>query len=133
MRGDLASAHPILVRPPKKKEDTSITKYIHIHMYIYNIQEKCLLYLHWYVLDLEVYVLNADTEIGDLHFPHSYDSDSTIHLSEATIKQYSRNGTSCHSFSYYIHGIWQTTLRTCMTVMQKAWLELKTSNPATCH
>lgn len=55
------------------------------------------------MLDLEVYVLNADTEIGDLHFPHSYDSDSTIHLSEATIKQYNRNGKSSHSCMTRIH------------------------------
>lgn len=61
--------------------------------------------LHLCVLDLEVYVLNADTEIGDLHFPHSYDSDSTIHLSEATIKQYSRNGNSSHSVLLYTYGI----------------------------
>ncbi|XP_047659150.1 adhesion G protein-coupled receptor L1-like isoform X4 [Tachysurus fulvidraco] len=52
-------------------------------------------------IDLEVYVLNADTEIGDLHFPHSYDSDSTIHLSAATIKQYSRNGQVKVVFALY--------------------------------
>lgn len=77
--------------------------------------------MYLYVLDLEVYVLNADTEIGDLHFPHSYDSDSTIHLSEATIKQYSRNGKSSRSFLCYVCGIWQTTLGTCMTDIQKTW------------
>ncbi|XP_048104925.1 adhesion G protein-coupled receptor L1-like [Alosa alosa] len=43
-------------------------------------------------VDLEVYVLNPETDVQDLSFPHSYDSDSTIHLSSSTIKQYSRNG-----------------------------------------
>ncbi|XP_042560812.1 adhesion G protein-coupled receptor L1-like [Clupea harengus] len=43
-------------------------------------------------VDLEVYVLNTEADVQDLSFPHSYDSDSTIHLSSSTIKQYSRNG-----------------------------------------
>ncbi|XP_063060319.1 adhesion G protein-coupled receptor L1-like [Engraulis encrasicolus] len=43
-------------------------------------------------VDLEVYVLNTEVDLQDLSFPDSYDSDSTIHLSSSTIKQYSRNG-----------------------------------------
>lgn len=46
------------------------------------------------VSDLEVYVLNTEMELKDLSFPNSYDSDSTIHVSSSTIKQYSRNGQS---------------------------------------
>uniref|UniRef100_A0A4W4HK15 Adhesion G protein-coupled receptor L1a n=1 Tax=Electrophorus electricus TaxID=8005 RepID=A0A4W4HK15_ELEEL len=52
-------------------------------------------------VDLEVYVLNTETEVKDLFFPHSYDSDSTIHLSTATIKQYSRNGQVKVVFALY--------------------------------
>uniref|UniRef100_A0AAR2IVT7 Adhesion G protein-coupled receptor L1a n=1 Tax=Pygocentrus nattereri TaxID=42514 RepID=A0AAR2IVT7_PYGNA len=52
-------------------------------------------------VDLEVYVLNTEMGIRDLHFPHSYDSDSTIHLSPATIKQYSRNGQVKVVFALY--------------------------------
>lgn len=44
------------------------------------------------VSDLEVYVLNTEMELKDLSFPNTYDSDSTIHVSSSTIKQYSRNG-----------------------------------------
>lgn len=77
-----------------------------------------------YVLDLEVYVLNADTEIGDLHFPHSYDSDSTIHLSEATIKQYSRNGKPSDSFLRCIYHIWQMTLCRAITEVKGHYIYL---------
>ncbi|XP_062866466.1 adhesion G protein-coupled receptor L1-like isoform X2 [Trichomycterus rosablanca] len=52
-------------------------------------------------IDLEVYVLNTEMEVRDLFFPHSYDSDSTIHLSAATIKQYSRNGQVKVVFALY--------------------------------
>ncbi|XP_030635626.1 adhesion G protein-coupled receptor L1 [Chanos chanos] len=52
-------------------------------------------------VDLEVYVLNTEMDVQDLSFPHSYDSDSTIHLSAATIKQYSRNGQVKVVFALY--------------------------------
>lgn len=42
--------------------------------------------------DLEVHVLNTEMDLQDLSFPQNYASDSTIHLSASTIKQYSRNG-----------------------------------------
>lgn len=42
--------------------------------------------------DLEVHVLNTETDLQDLSFPQNYASDSTIQLSASTIKQYSRNG-----------------------------------------
>lgn len=64
------------------------------------------------VIDLEVYVLNTEMEVRDLHFPHSYDSDSTIHLSAATIKQYSRNG-QCPAVRSppTVPSSWTTTIR----------------------
>uniref|UniRef100_A0AAQ6IP52 Adhesion G protein-coupled receptor L1a n=1 Tax=Anabas testudineus TaxID=64144 RepID=A0AAQ6IP52_ANATE len=43
-------------------------------------------------IDLEVHVLNTEMDLQDLSFPQNYASDSTIHLSASTIKQYSRNG-----------------------------------------
>uniref|UniRef100_A0A8B9H6N9 Adhesion G protein-coupled receptor L1 n=1 Tax=Astyanax mexicanus TaxID=7994 RepID=A0A8B9H6N9_ASTMX len=52
-------------------------------------------------VDLEVYVLNTEMDIRDLFFPHSYDSDSTIQLPSATIKQYSRNGQVKVVFALY--------------------------------
>ncbi|XP_051982801.1 adhesion G protein-coupled receptor L1-like isoform X1 [Xyrauchen texanus] len=52
-------------------------------------------------VDLEVYVLNTEMELKDLSFPNSYDSDSTIHLSSSTIKQYSRNGQVRVVFTLY--------------------------------
>uniref|UniRef100_A0AAQ6IDX3 Adhesion G protein-coupled receptor L1a n=1 Tax=Anabas testudineus TaxID=64144 RepID=A0AAQ6IDX3_ANATE len=42
--------------------------------------------------NLEVHVLNTEMDLQDLSFPQNYASDSTIHLSASTIKQYSRNG-----------------------------------------
>uniref|UniRef100_A0A8C1U1M8 Adhesion G protein-coupled receptor L1 n=1 Tax=Cyprinus carpio TaxID=7962 RepID=A0A8C1U1M8_CYPCA len=52
-------------------------------------------------VDLEVYVLNTEMELKDLSFPNSYDSDSTIHVSASTIKQYSRNGQVKVVFTLY--------------------------------
>ncbi|XP_045565863.1 adhesion G protein-coupled receptor L1 isoform X5 [Salmo salar] len=43
-------------------------------------------------VDLEVYVLNTEADLQDLTFPHSYDSDSVLQLSTATLQQYSSNG-----------------------------------------
>uniref|UniRef100_A0A672PJY3 Adhesion G protein-coupled receptor L1 n=1 Tax=Sinocyclocheilus grahami TaxID=75366 RepID=A0A672PJY3_SINGR len=42
--------------------------------------------------DLEVRVLNTETESQDLSFPQNGPSDSSIQLSASTFKQYSRNG-----------------------------------------
>ncbi len=44
--------------------------------------------------DLEVRVLNTETESQDLSFPQNGPSDSSIQLSASTFKQYSRNGQS---------------------------------------
>uniref|UniRef100_A0A8C1L7T3 Adhesion G protein-coupled receptor L1a n=1 Tax=Cyprinus carpio TaxID=7962 RepID=A0A8C1L7T3_CYPCA len=43
-------------------------------------------------VDLEVRVLNTETESQDLSFPQNGPSDSSIQLSASTFKQYSRNG-----------------------------------------
>ncbi|XP_061703072.1 adhesion G protein-coupled receptor L1 isoform X2 [Syngnathoides biaculeatus] len=43
-------------------------------------------------IDLEVHVLNTEMDLQDLSFPLNHANDSAIHLSAATIKQYSRNG-----------------------------------------
>lgn len=45
-------------------------------------------------LDLEVRVLNTETDSQDLFFPQNGPSDSSIQLSASTFKQYSRNGQS---------------------------------------
>lgn len=45
-------------------------------------------------LDLEVRVLNTETDSQDLSFPQNGPSDSSIKLSASTFKQYSRNGQS---------------------------------------
>ncbi|TRZ03926.1 hypothetical protein DNTS_030415, partial [Danionella cerebrum] len=43
-------------------------------------------------IDLEVRVLNTETDSQDLSFPQNGPSDSSIQLSASTFKQYSRNG-----------------------------------------
>ncbi|KAA0705234.1 Adhesion G protein-coupled receptor L1 [Triplophysa tibetana] len=43
-------------------------------------------------VDLEVRVLNTETDSQDLFFPQNGPSDSSIQLSASTFKQYSRNG-----------------------------------------
>ncbi|KAM7009271.1 adhesion G protein-coupled receptor L1-like isoform 1-T1 [Tautogolabrus adspersus] len=43
-------------------------------------------------VDVEVYVLNTEADIQDLTFPHSYDSDSILHISALALQQYSNNG-----------------------------------------
>ena len=51
--------------------------------------------------DLEVYVLNTEADLQDVTFPHSYDSDSILHMSARALQQYSHNGnTHTHTHTH---------------------------------
>lgn len=54
-------------------------------------------------LDLEVRVLNTETDSQDLSFPQNGPSDTIIQLRASTYKQYSRNGQSQLRLSLFLY------------------------------
>uniref|UniRef100_A0A8C1R3V4 Adhesion G protein-coupled receptor L1a n=1 Tax=Cyprinus carpio TaxID=7962 RepID=A0A8C1R3V4_CYPCA len=77
-------------------QDMNSTEQAHTATMLLDVMEKGAFLLAnnivFFFSDLEVRVLNTETESQDLSFPQNGPSDSSIQLSASTFKQYSRNG-----------------------------------------